>query len=143
MAEARYHCIPNFEYTHMNTRFTLSHLNKAALSLVTLLFLLLACNKDETPDTVDCTGITPTYTSDIKAILDVSCAKSGCHDVETHENGYDLSTYATAKPVSQNDRFLGAIQHKSGFTPMPENSGKLSQENIDLITCWVQNGSPE
>lgn len=118
-------------------------LPKTAFPIMIMLVLAIACNKDQTPDTVDCTGITPTYTSDIKAILDVSCAKSGCHDTEYHENGYDLSTYATAKPVSQNDRFLGAIQHKNGFTPMPENSGKLSQENIDLITCWVQNGSPE
>ena len=32
--------------------------------------LLVSCKKEDSPDTVDCTGLTPTYTSDIKAILD-------------------------------------------------------------------------
>ena len=116
---------------------------KWAIPVVFLTVSALACNNEDPVDTVDCTGLTPTYTSDVKAILDVSCAKSGCHDTEFHENGYDFSTYATAKSAAQGDRFLGAIQHKSGFEPMPQNSGKLSQANIDLLTCWVQNGCPE
>jgi hypothetical protein len=107
------------------------------------LILLVSCDKEDSPDTVDCTGLTPTYNSEIKAILDASCAKSGCHDATTKANNYDLSTYATASPVSQNNRFLGAIQHKSGFTAMPKDGPKLSQDNIDLLTCWVQNDSPE
>jgi hypothetical protein len=105
--------------------------------------LLVSCKKEDSPDTVDCAGLTPTYTSDIKTILDASCAKSGCHDATSMANNYNLSTYATAKPVSQNDRFLGAIQHKSGFNAMPQDAQKLSQDKIDLLTCWVQNGSPE
>lgn len=107
------------------------------------LTMLISCDKDESPDTVDCTGLTPTYTADIKQILDASCAKSGCHDAITIANGFNLSTYATARPVSQGDRFLGAIQHKSGFMAMPQGSPKLSDNNIELLTCWVQNGSPE
>jgi hypothetical protein len=107
------------------------------------LILLVSCKKEDSPDTVDCTGLTPTYNSDIKAILDASCAKSGCHDAATMANNYDLSTYASASTVSQNDRFLGAVQHKSGFSAMPQDGPKLSQDKIDLLTCWVQNGSPE
>ena len=97
------------------------------------LILLVSCKKEDSPDTVDCTGLTPTYTSDIKTILDAT----------SMANNYDLSTYASAKPVSQNNRFLGAIQHKSGFNAMPQDAQKLSQDKIDLLTCWVQNGSPE
>jgi len=107
------------------------------------LFLLVSCNKEDTPDTVDCTGLTPTYTSDIKTILDASCAKSGCHDATSMANNINLSTYTSARNVSQGNRFLGAVQHKSGFMPMPQDGPKLSQDKIDLLTCWVQNGSPE
>ena len=102
----------------------------------------LSCGKDAI-DTVDCTGLTPTYTADIKPILDVSCAKSGCHDPITKQKGYDFSTYNTAMPISQGDNFLGAIQRKSGFRPMPDDGPKLSGDKIELLTCWVQSGSLE
>ena len=110
--------------------------------LTAFLVVLSACGKEDI-DTEDCTGTAPTYTSDIKAILDASCAKSGCHDPITKQNGYDFSTYATAEPISQMDVFLGAVQHKDGYTPMPKDGGKLSSDKIKLLTCWVQNGSPQ
>lgn len=91
---------------------------------------------------VECNGITPTYTSDIKAILDESCAKSGCHDAITQTDGKNFSTYAGASAVSLTNAFLGAIQHKQGFTPMPFDGPQLSEDKIQLLTCWVQNGSP-
>ena len=125
-------------------------LKQVHIPMKSTLFVLLAafivfmssCGKDD-PDMEDCTGITPTYTSDIKAILDASCAKSGCHDPITKQNGFDFSTYATAEPISQMDVFLGAVQHKDGYTPMPNDGGKLPDSQIKLLTCWVQNGSPE
>jgi len=110
--------------------------------LVCLYLFSTSCGKDPV-DTVDCTGLTPTYSVDTKPILDASCAQTNCHDSVTKENGYDFSTYATAMPISQQENFLGAIQHKGGFKPMPESGPKLSQNKIDLLTCWVQNGSPE
>ena len=125
-------------------------LNQVQISLKTPLLVLVAafiialssCGKDDV-DTAECNGSAPTYTSDIKAILDASCAKSGCHDPITKQNGYDFSTYATAKPISQMEVFLGAVQHKDGYTPMPDDGPKLSNDKIMLLTCWVQNGSPE
>ena len=111
--------------------------------LVSGLFLLLAsCNKEEvTP--LDCTGLTPTYATDIKTILDVNCAISGCHGPYSHQDGIDLSNYPDASAASHNSNFLGAIQHKKGYEPMPKDAAKLSEGNIQLLTCWVQNGSPE
>ncbi len=104
--------------------------------------MLNACKKDE-PDMFDCSGVTPTYTSDIKAILDTNCALSGCHAGPSPQLGIDLSTYASASTISMEDRFLGAVQHKSGFEPMPYQLPKLPDAEIELLTCWVQNGSPQ
>jgi hypothetical protein len=105
--------------------------------------LLSGCSKDEDPvDMIDCTGVTPTYTSDIKSILDASCAKSGCHDSITQADGKNFSTYATASAISLTNEFLGAVQHRQGFMPMPKDGPKLSDDKIQLLTCWVQNGSP-
>ena len=112
------------------------------LLLFCLFMLLVACNKEEvTP--IDCTGLTPTYTTDIKAILDTHCAISGCHGPYSHQAGIDLSNYEDASAASHNSNFLGAIQHKKGYEPMPKDAAKLSDSNVQLLTCWVQNGSPE
>ena len=91
----------------------------------------------------DCAGLTPTYTADIKPILDNSCAKSGCHDAATAEHGVNLSTYASASSVSQETRFLGVIQHKKGYPKMPDDGPKLPASQVELLTCWVQAGSPQ
>lgn len=91
----------------------------------------------------DCTGLIPTYTADIKPILDASCAKSGCHDAATAQEGVNLSTFASASAVSQEARFLGVIQHKNGYPKMPDDGQQLPASQVELLTCWVQAGSPQ
>lgn len=114
-----------------------------ALLLMTGPFLFLfSCKKDD-PNPVDCTGLEPTYTDEIKQILDTSCALSGCHDAATNQSGVNLSTYATAQSISLQDRFLGVIRHDDGFPAMPYNQPKLDEATIQLLTCWVQSGSPQ
>lgn len=104
--------------------------------------LLLSCGKEEI-ETFDCTGLTPTYTEDIKSIIDANCATSGCHNASTQANGINLSTYALVVSESNKARFLGAIQQVSGYDPMPKDRAKLSDANIQLISCWLENGQPE
>ena len=118
-------------------------INKSLAPLVfCFLFFLISCTKDQNSN-FDCTGLTPTYTADIKQILNASCAKSGCHDAFSHQNGVDLSSYGGASDASRNSSFLGTIEHKSGFNPMPQDANKLSNDKIQLLNCWVQNASPE
>ncbi len=109
--------------------------------------VILSCKKDEhtTPNTskYDCTGVTPTYDAKIKAILDKSCAVSGCHDAKTAAEKIDLTTYALAKSHTAHDHFLKSIEHASGVQPMPKGGAKLADDQIKLIACWIQNGAPE
>lgn len=91
----------------------------------------------------ECSGLNPTYTADIKPILDASCAKSGCHNAATAKKGINLSDYSHASQISQEDRFLGSIQHKNGYDKMPNDAPKLPESQVQLLTCWVQNGSPQ
>lgn len=110
------------------------------ISLVVLSATLAACtNKTE----FDCTGTAPTYTADVKTLLDANCATSGCHNAASKAKSIDLSTYTAAKSESSKSRFLGSIQHSSGYDAMPQGGSKLSDANIKIIYCWVQNGSPE
>ena len=90
----------------------------------------------------DCTGVTPTYTQNIKAILDVTCAKAGhCHS--SNGEGIDLATYAGASAASQKKSFMGSIQHMPFYQKMPKDGDRLNDAQIHQLSCWVQNGSPE
>jgi len=107
------------------------------------LLLVVSCNKEDTLVTYDCTGVAPTYTNDIKSIIDASCAKSGCHNATTRAHGLDYSTYAKLKAGTESDNFMGSIQHLSGYDAMPEDGDKLSDSKIKLISCWIANGTIE
>lgn len=105
--------------------------------------IFLSQCKKESIDQFDCTGISPTYTANVKSILDTRCATSGCHSATSKAEGIDLSNYSSASAESKKDRFLGSIQHKSGFKAMPQGSAKLDDATIKTLSCWVQNGSPQ
>lgn len=112
------------------------------LSLAAIGISITACKK-EALDVVDCTGTTPTYTANIKAIMDKDCATSGCHSSSAKRSGYDLSSYVGVSAAGKSQAFLGAIQHKSGYSKMPKGESKLSDADVKTITCWVQNNMPE
>ncbi|MBK8556873.1 MAG: hypothetical protein IPL65_14345 [Lewinellaceae bacterium] len=110
------------------------------LPFVLFVFFLGSCSKD-TVTTYDCTGSTPTYSTDVKAIMNVSCAKSGCHSAGSRAAGIDLSTYDKVKAESKNNRFLGTIEHQVGYNPMPQAAAKLDETKQQLLYCWIQNGA--
>ena len=92
------------------------------------------------PVTVTCIDPKPTYSADIKPILDTHCASS-CHSAKNHAGNIDLSSYEGSKSVSEKKRFLGAIRHEAGFEAMPKKNPKLGDDDILKIACWVQGGS--
>jgi mono/diheme cytochrome c family protein len=112
----------------------------ASISMGVVLF---SCSKTEDPTTYDCTGLTPTYEKDIKAIMDKSCATVGCHDSKTASKKIDLSNYGQVKGHTVHDNFLGSIEHLKGYEAMPKKADKLADAQIKLIACWIKNGTPE
>ncbi len=76
----------------------------------------------------------PTGTSweqDIKPIISNSCAKSGCHDGGSRS---DLRVFDNAKLHAK------SIKSKTQDRSMPRE-GTLTQSQIDLIACWVDDGA--
>ncbi|MBK8846182.1 MAG: hypothetical protein IPO27_06225 [Bacteroidetes bacterium] len=117
------------------------------MKIIIGVFLVLVCSiyscKKQGIETFDCAGTVATYNGTVKAILDSKCATSGCHNATSNAAGINLSSYSSAKSVAGQDKFLGSIQHKSGFSKMPQDASKLDDATIKTLSCWVQNGTPE
>ena len=104
------------------------------LRFLTMLFccaMFSNCKKDNKKLTPTCDGSRPTFTNGVKTIIDNTCASSGCHP------GY--STYNGIKGITQNGDFTKEVLQDQ---TMPKNSS-LSQEQINTLQCWANNGFPE
>lgn len=107
--------------------------------------------KNGTPG--DTTNQTPEDTTicferDILPLFVTNCAKSGCHDAITHEEGLRLYTYdgIKAKGIipgdAANSKILkeinsGKMNSTSGGSPY----GNLTTDQVKLITRWVNEGA--
>lgn len=115
---------------------------KAFFSVLALLFMVYSCKKDAL-QSFTCTGATPTYSAQIKPIMDAKCATSGCHSAAKKAGGIDLSNYASAKSEAASKAFLGSMEHLNGYKAMPQDAAKLPDSTIQKIHCWVNNGTPQ
>jgi hypothetical protein len=74
------------------------------------------------------------YANQVKAIITANCALSGCHDAGTGSRNW--TTFANVKSNAAN------IKARVVNRTMPP-AAPLSQANIDLISCWVDDGALE
>jgi hypothetical protein len=117
----------------------ISKMNIIIASITLLMIIAISCKK-ATPTTYDCTGIAPTYTADVKPLMDNNCATSGCHSASAKASGKDYSSYTAVKSLATENAFMGSMQHLSGYDNMPKGGSKLSDAQLKTISCWIQNG---
>ena len=76
------------------------------------------------------TGVS--YSNNIESIIMDNCAVSGCH------NGTQFPDYRVFENIqTHKDNIRTRTQNKS----MPAGGGSLTQEQIDLIACWIDDGA--
>jgi hypothetical protein len=79
------------------------------------------------------TGVS--YANEIKPIITATCALPQCHDAA--QGARNWTTYDNVKGNATN------IKTRTGNGSMPTGNGlKLTQEQINLIACWVDDGAP-
>ena len=81
-----------------------------------------------------------TFSSGIIPILSSKC--TGCHGSNNPQAGINLSIYSGVKAKVDDGRLWGAVNHLSGFSPMPKNGSKLSDCEIAKIKKWMDSGAP-
>lgn len=113
--------------------------------LFVILFCLNSCTLDElmrTPQS-SCDNIVTSYELNIRQIVDNTCAYSGCHP--------EYADYQGILPVLEDGSFRTRVlklkaDANLGMPPdyAPDNRPKdLNEEQINLITCWLENDFPE
>ena len=105
------------------------------VSIVFVVALFSSCKKGK-EEVIDCTGVSPSYTSDVKPIINANCLSSGCHSAGS-SNG-DYTTYDGLKKVA----LSGSLERRVVTNKSMPVSSPLSLEDRKKIKCWISSGSP-
>ncbi len=79
------------------------------------------------------------FNCQVKPIIDLHCAISGCHVDGTGANG-DFTTYQGVKLKVDNGTFQQRV-FQGDPTFMPYN-GPLNDSLLQILTDWINNGAP-
>ncbi len=112
------------------------------------LICFLACKSDKfIPTESDCPEDIVAYDTNMKAIVDLNCAYSTCHD-----GGGGAPGNYTSYEGMRIDIDRGIIETRvllaSGDLKMPPDYADLgptdlSEEDLRLFICWIEGGYPE
>lgn len=117
------------------------------LLLPLVFFILSGCYYDSeealygTPNTI-CDVTVTKFSTEVKPILQSSCLT--CHSNSSalgSGGGIKLQDYADVKSNVLNGKLVGTIEHRSGYSAMPKDGGKLSDCNILIINTWITKGA--
>lgn len=122
-------------------------MKKITILLFGIIALSTACEDDDKEIVITqtqelCDSLDVLYTQDVAPIL----AGAGCSGVYCHGNGaggVNLSDWGNTKSAAESPTFLKAIRHELGASQMPKGGGKLSDQEIQTIECWIKLGSRE
>lgn len=85
------------------------------------------------------------FESSVLPLFISSCARSGCHDAITREEGFTLDNYANIikkgiKPGNASESKLYKVLFETGEDQMPPDA-PLSQAQKDSIAAWINQGA--
>ncbi|MGB1017436.1 MAG: hypothetical protein ACPGVH_00070 [Chitinophagales bacterium] len=106
---------------------------KQILFLLAIILFMFSCKKGE----VDCVDTNYTYETDVKSIIDKTCATANCHNSGS-TNG-DFTSYANMKFVLDNGEFNNRVFIKED---MPR-ARILSFKKKSILQCWMENNFKE
>lgn len=88
-----------------------------------------------------CNTGTVTYSSTITGIIsNYGCLN--CHGGNAPTAGFSLEGYDNVKAKVTDGRLFGAINHETGYSPMPQGANKMTQCDINKVKAWIDAGAP-
>ena len=104
-----------------------------------VLLVLSSCKDDRLEP--ECDGSSPTYDGQIQSIIQQNCNASSCHG--SGSNNGDFTTYAGLQPYLNNGNGSFRQEVLQDQTMPKGASNTLTQNELNAIQCWVENGYPE
>ena len=122
-------------------------------TLAFVIFISSSCTSDqlsEMPPLEFCDTLQVSYNLQVKDIIDTNCAFSGCHVAGSAAPG-NYSSYSSMTPFLTDEEFKRFVidlrnDPELGMPPnWPTNPcpNDLTDEEFDIISCWVESGYPE
>ncbi len=112
-----------------------------AVSLI-ITFSLNGCYNDSEeelyPGSNTCDVSNVTYSNSIAPVFATYC--NSCHSSSNPSGNIVTDNYASAK--ANMSRIKGAVNHSSGYSPMPKNGSQLSTCDLTKIDIWINQGMP-
>ena len=123
----------------------------AIFSIYILVLTFNACTRDVLPQSDVCKSNMPTYETNIKDIIDQTCAYTGCHagrgiapGLYTHYNGLIVHIRSGSfedRVVKQKDHpTLGMPPDKSVYPESRQDD--LTESQLEIMRCWIESGYP-
>jgi mono/diheme cytochrome c family protein len=117
-----------------------SALNADQIALIAKWIQQGAKDLDCNPDAGGCDTSNVTFSAYVFPVMQNYCL--GCHNGYGASGGINLNAYQDVKTVALDGRLYGVITHATGYSPMPQNSAKLSDCRIAKIKAWIDAGAP-
>ncbi len=118
----------------------------------TAIALVTGCDKDKTPIPLsdngggNCDTNHIYFVNDVLPILSSNCAKSGCHDAISHEEGINYTThagaYGTIKPgdLGDSEMYESITSNDPDKIMPPPGNTPLTDEQMDILAQWIIQG---
>jgi mono/diheme cytochrome c family protein len=90
--------------------------------------------------TAQCDTAPIQYSVQVTSILKKNCY--ACHATGSNLGNLLLDSYSSARSATTNGSLLGSVNHKSGYSAMPQGAPKLSSCDIQALQTWLDNGTP-
>ena len=134
----------------MKVNFWIISCQEAMKRTITIVLLLitasLSCTHEPfvAPSNTTDTGLC--FDRDILPIFVSQCAKSGCHDKNSHEEGYVLDSYdnIVSKGITKgraNSSRIYEVLFREADDRMPKDAAPLTAIQISLIKRWIDAGA--
>ncbi|MDX1666125.1 MAG: hypothetical protein R3350_02800 [Saprospiraceae bacterium] len=122
-------------------------------SCCSLFLMLTSCEYEKLMEPADpdlCDTLMVTYESEMKAVIDRSCAYTGCHDGMGGIGPFDYTTYEGLTNVFDDiEARVIELRDDPALGMPPDNSvyeqsrkDNLTQRELDLFRCWIDAGFP-
>jgi len=112
-----------------------------AIIVIAVTILAQSCVDHTLPEVeIDTCGGTVSYITEVKPIVDTSCAITGCHN---GDNGADKNWTVFSNFQSKSSNVKDRITRPPGAPGHMPLVGSITVDQIQAIVCWVDQGAQD